>query len=333
MKTITHGTRAGAVAFGIISLILGGCVDYAVDTTLNTDGSGTRAIRVDVTDPGKLEDFGLSPLEFRDVMNLSDRLGWDHEVKLQEDGDTVHVFRLEKRMATLGSWAEANGDIGIAGVPAGRARSKLGYLTLGDVQFQNRLWVRLDGNSAESPTLRYQEHFLWENGVEALHEAILEQMEGALQGAYPRLTDRERGEIVGYARASIRSAIDEGVLDASSDEQDRLWNRVLSGTASQGIKAVKEHYPSAQEESLRECLDVLSGDGETDGVEDIDKLLPGLSLAWNTQIEMRLTMPGRITTTNAHQQEGNTLMWEFSPIDALGGPIVLVAESVVGSGA
>lgn len=332
MKTTKHFTRAGSVVLGILSMSLGGCVDYAVETTLNPDGSGTRMIQVDVTDPGKLEGFGLSPGEFRDVMHLSDRQGWSHEVKLQTDGDTVHVFRLEKRVAKPGSWSEANGGIAISGVPPGKAESTLGYLTLGDVRFQNRIWIRGGGNASESSTLSYQEQLLWENGTDALIEFVLKTMEESLRVEYPRLSERERGEILGFARASLWSAIDEGILDADGDEEDRLWNRVVDRISSQGIKVVRNRYPEAREESLREYLDVFSGEAGTNGEDEIDRLLPGVSLAMNTNIVMRLTMPGQITTTNAHKRDGNTLEWDFSPGDAFSAPIVLVAESVLSSG-
>lgn len=333
MKPIRHRTRAGLVGSGILYLAIGGCVDYAVETTLDPDGSGTRTIQVDVTDSsGQLEKYGLSPEEFREVMHFSNRQGWSHETEVQRDGDTVHVFRFEKRMADLGSWSDANGEIAISGVPPGRAQSTLGYLTLGDLLFQNRIWIRVEGSGSKSSTLRYQEQFLWENGTDALIEFVLKSMEGSLQEAYPRLSERERGELLGFARASLWSAIEEGILDADGDEEDRLWDRVVDRTSSQGIKIVGEHYPEAREESLREHLDVFSGEGEGTAGEELDQLLPGMSLAMNTNIVMRLTMPGQVTNTNAHKREGSTLVWEFSPTDALAAPIVLIAESVVDSG-
>ncbi len=53
-------------------------------------------------------------------------------------------------------------------------------------------------------------------------------------------------------------------------------------------------------------------------------------MAGSTEIHFRLTMPGRIITSNADERDGGTLIWKLSPIDALVDPVEIFAESVVG---
>jgi hypothetical protein len=81
---------------------------------------------------------------------------------------------------------------------------------------------------------------------------------------------------------------------------------------------------------MKNHLDLLSDEYGDDPLERFDYLLPGFSTAMNTEITFHLTMPGQVTTTNAHRRDGDLLIWEFNPTDALTAPIVLVAESVVG---
>lgn len=321
-----RGIKPALVFFSLVGL--SGCIDYTVKTTVNPDGSGLRSVRVEATDAGRLADFKLSPRDFTELMFFSEREGWVHETHVAS-GDTTQVFRLEKRMNDLSSWFDLSDEIRIAGVPPASSGSSLGYLTLGDVQFRNRVWVRMGENADGNASFSYQEQFLWENGIDAILEFILEGLERSVREAYPRLSERDRGEILGFARASLWSAVEDGLLDSSGDEQDHLLKRAMDRTAVQGIKVVRRQYPAAREEPLKQRLAAFSEEWGADVEAEFDQTLPGISLAMNSQISFRLKLPGRVTTTNAHEREGETLVWEFSPIDALTAPIVILAESVV----
>jgi len=54
-----------------------------------------------------------------------------------------------------------------------------------------------------------------------------------------------------------------------------------------------------------------------------------VELAINSEIVLRLNMPGRVTSSNAHDRDGGTLIWEFAPGDAVTAALEIVAESVV----
>lgn len=57
------------------------------------------------------------------------------------------------------------------------------------------------------------------------------------------------------------------------------------------------------------------------------EMLPGLSLGLNTNVAFRLTMPGRVTATDAHRRDGHTLEWKFEPLDE---PVEVCAKSELG---
>ncbi len=71
---------------------------------------------------------------------------------------------------------------------------------------------------------------------------------------------------------------------------------------------------------------------EEDGEEFEDLLeqkLPGAVLAGNTLLVVRLKMPGRVVDANAHERDDGTLVWEFSPWDAVIVPVEVYAQSRV----
>ena len=329
---LNHRTsRIASAAVALSMAGLGGCIEYQVDTTLRPDGTGRRELRVEATNAHDLQDYDLTTQDFQRLTFLSEEEGWSYSAEVHEDGGTTHIFQRDRGVETLDAWSALEGDIRIAAALPSASSSKLGYLTLGDVHFRNRILVGTSQRSDGSETFNYQETFFWENGVDAILEVVLQEVEAALRRSYPRVPERDRGEILGFARASLWDAVEEGVFDVSGEWEDRLWAEAIRRTARQAIKVIRTSYPEAQEDSLREATDVFSGDSEEALIDALVHTLPGLNLAINSEVSFRLTMPGQVTNTNAHEQDGNTLIWEFGPADALGAPILLVAESVMGS--
>lgn len=306
-----------------------GCINYRIETTLRSDGGGRRTVTVEMTDAKNLNK-NVTRQEFVELMSLTEDKGWVYHVEVQDDGDTVHVFDRETEIADLDSWSDLNDELHISGSLPATADSTLGYVTAGDVHFRNRLRVSSSGGIDGTASFRYQESFSWENGIDAFVEGLVAGMEKSVQEAYPNLTDRERGEILGVARVRLWSAIEGGIFDSNSDDEDRLLEEALDGMTAVSIKILRTKYPNATEEALRERLDLFSDDFEgEDPTDTYDRLLPGLASGGGS-ITFHLTMPGRVTTTNAHEKDGNRLTWEFSTDDAIAAPVVLVAESVVG---
>jgi len=323
-----EGIKSTLVVIALMGVT--GCIEYKMETTLNPDGSGDRTVAVEITDAHRLHET-VSRQEFLDLMSISGDRGWVQDISQSNSGDTTYVFTRETTIDDLNSWSELNDEIRIHGTRPFTADSTIGYVTLGDVQFRNEVRVRSSGGTDGSASFSFQESFFWESGIDAFLEGFAMAMEGSVRDAFPRLSDRELGAIGGVARAGLWSAIEDGVLDTTSDEEERLWGLTLDRITSLVIKTLRTKYPDVSEESLRKRLDVLSDEfeGEGDPLDRFDDLLPGFSQAGGG-ITYRLTMPGRVTTTNAHEKDGNTLIWEFSTDDAIAAPVVIVAESVVG---
>jgi len=319
-----------AAALALASLGLSGCIEYDVDTVLDADGSGSRAVRLEATDTDGLQESGLSTEEAGELLFLSERRGWAHEIH-DESGDTTHVFTREQRIEGLSHWSGIGGDLRISGALRGDADETVGYVTLGNVQFRNRVLVGTTRRSDGSASFSYEETFLWEDAVDALVEVVVQQMDSRLFGRYPSLPAQVRGEILGLARAQLWEAVDDGVLDSSGDEEDELWNQATERAASQGVRVLRRFDPDVSEEALHGILNVFSSNEDEEALlGELMGTLPGLNLALNSSISFRLTMPGRIIDSNAHDRDGNTLSWEFSPADALSAPVVIRAESVAG---
>jgi hypothetical protein len=325
MKSIIGHLRVQLAALGVTLFGLSGCVEYTIETTLNADGSGVRREEM-VVDESEDTSVDLSDDEFGDLMFVTERYGWTHREELQED-DTVHVFRRETRIADLDAWADLSDDVRIAGATGANARSTVGRVSLGEVQFRNAVRVET-AQTAESTSFTYRETFYWEKLVDVVVEYFVQAFADVMDTRYPDLTPEERGEIVGLVRGSLRSAADEGLLDAGGEEEQRLYAAFVDRTAPQLAKVAQQSYPAADEEAFSVILRELYDDDEGAG-EFLEEKLPGLELAINTSITFRLNMPGRVTNSNAHQRDGETLVWEFGPGDAGSTPVEIFAESVV----
>jgi hypothetical protein len=136
--------------------------------------------------------------------------------------------------------------------------------------------------------------------------------------------------MVGLARAHLWTAFEGGFFD---EYEDRLLNKARDRTTEQGINTLRLQYPRESGFFLKDLLHKLyHGNGEVGEEMEIflEERLPGINLALNTGIQIRLNMPGRVMDSNHHQMDGSTLVWEFEPLNAVASPIEIYAESVVG---
>jgi hypothetical protein len=174
----------------------------------------------------------------------------------------------------------------------------------------------------------YRESFLWDQAADALVESLVQDLDGTLAQRYPRLTGAERASILGFARARIWVAGDEGLF--TGENESEAIARAADKTAEQAVKIVRVHYPEAKSDTLRQIVADLLDDKDERISRIFEETLPGLNLGLNTSVVFRLTLPGTVSTTNAPERDGNTLSWTFSPLDNLTGPVEVFAESVVG---
>ncbi|MBT8398107.1 MAG: hypothetical protein HKO65_01300 [Gemmatimonadetes bacterium] len=320
--------RLKAILASVAIIGSGACTEYRIETALNSDGSGHRSVTLEATDPNRLGE-DVTRRDFVEFMSVTEGNGWDHTVQVKSNGDTLFVFKRETPIRDLNAWTDLNDEIHIFGALPKNADTKLGHLRLGDLQLRNRVRVSAPGRTDGTATFIFQETFEWDHGLEAVLEVFVSEIERFAVAVYPRLSSQERGEILGIARATLWPAFENGMLDQLFEEDEELWNQALDQISRLAAKTIRTKYPDAGPESVRERFDLFSEEFEGEVFEPFDRLLPGFSLA-GTSVSFRLTMPGRITNTNAHERENNTLIWEFNTDDAITAPVVLLAESVVG---
>ncbi len=326
MKWIDRCQRVYVAALAMALPLLAGCIEYRIEATMNADGSGVRHEEMIVDDD---EDAGIdmSRADFAALMSVTEKHRWTYREQVEDD-DTVHVFRRETRIRDIASWADVSDDVHIAGATGASAASNVGHISLGDVHFRNSVRVET-GRVAEGTSFTYRETFYWDNLPDVLIEYFAQSFVHTMDARYPDLTSEQRGELLGLVRGGLWSATDQGLLEAGDDEEEALVSAFSRRTGIQAARIVRQSYPAADEEFFENLLRELYEDDE-DRLDDfIERKLPGVQLAINCAIVFRLNMPGRVTASNAHNREGDTLIWEFGPGDAATAPLEIIAESIV----
>lgn len=328
----THWEIRTFVAVWILSLAgLGGCVEYTIETSLDADGSGVRSEEMVVeVSPGSDESSELedrvSDADFEWLMSVGgDR--WTHSSRVEE-GDTLHVFQRQTRVRDLASWSELSGDVHIAGATAASAGTRVGRVRLGDVHFRNAVQVE-SGGVTGGRSYTYTETFYWENLLDVLIAWYARHVENTIAAQYSDLPAEERGEIIGLVKGGLWAAIDQGLLDASGDEDERLKSAFVERATEQSMRIIRRRYPGAAADAFANMLRQVIEDDQDKLASFITADLPGVELAANSEIIFRLNMPGRVTESNAHDREGTTLIWKFGPGDAVTAPVEIFARSVV----
>lgn len=319
MKTLGRGLAI------VGALMLAGCLDYTIDVTVNSDGSGERVERMEVT---RNSDFELSPSDFRALTSATPQRGWTPRTRVDEKGDTTWAFERRTAVSDLNSWSDVTRHSLILGTTPAKAETRLGYVRLGDVVFRSSLQVGVSRRSDGTSLVSYREAFIWDHAADAIVEFLVRDLDQILKTRYPRLTDAERGAVLGYARARIWVAGDEGLF--FGENEDEAIARAVDHTSRHAVKIIRMRYPEVEIGPLRQVLSDLLNLNDEKAARLFEQTLPGLNLGFNTSVLFRLTLPGRITTTNTANRDGNTLEWKFSPLDDLTGPVEVFAEAVIG---
>lgn len=323
-------------AFVVLSLLsassLGGCVEYTIETRLEADGSGARREEMVVDASADSDESGgsehrLSNDDFVQLMSVGQDDGWKHSLRV-EDADTMHVFERETQVRDLAAWSELSGKVHIAGATSASAGSRVGPIDLGDVHFRNSVHVEW-GSVPGGRSYTFRETFSWENVLDALVEWYAQYVDKTVASQYSELTAQERGEIAGLVKGGLWSAIDQGLLDAGGEDEERLVSAFIKRAAGQSIRIIRRRHPDADEMAFERMLRQLYEDEQDNLAAFIATDLPGVELAANSEIVYRLDMPGRVTESNSHDHDGATLIWKFGPGDAVTVPVEIFARSVV----
>jgi hypothetical protein len=312
------------LALAAALLPLGGCIQYTLETTIARDGTGVRSEEMVVEEPDDTAAFRVAPTDFLALMNVSGEQGWAHASELR-DGDTVHVFRRETRVGDPAAWSRLDGTVRIGGTVDRASGAQVGGVRLGDVEFRNTVQLEI-GRGPEGRFYRYRERFSWTALTDVFIEQQLVRFRRALDARYPALDAERRGEVVGLVKGGLWSAIERGYLEMDDGERREVLSPPIARLSEQCARIVSGGA-GADAEFFAETLRVLLVESDEEDERFLEQNLPGAALAANTEIVVRLRMPGTVVETNTDQREGDVLVWKFSPWDAAVSAVEVVAES------
>jgi hypothetical protein len=326
MQWIERYRQTSITALAIASLGLGGCIEYRIETDLHADGSGVRQEKMLVEEFEDEADNERFRSIFGYLMFVTEDFRWDHREEV-DDGDTLQVFVRETPISDIQSWVDLTGKVHIAGTDLGSDAS-IGSIPLSDVHFRNRVRVET-GRVSGGTSYTYRETFYWENLAEVLIEYLAQAFVDGVATRYPDVDTRQQEALRSAARAGGWFAVGQGIFEAGGDEEDEIVSTMARRIAGRAVQIVEESYPNVREEFFEGLVKRIYDDDDNRFEDFVLEELPGVELAINSEIVFHLRMPGRITASNAHDRDRNTLIWEFAPGDALSAPLEIVAESVV----
>ncbi len=310
-------------------LVSVGCMEYEVTTRIDPDGSGVRSEKL-VLEDEEDDELGLGPDEFKALMSLRQADGFTYREDAGEDGGKSHVFTRETQIRGWDGWSTQSGRIQIAAATAPGSGARGGASEYADVKFENSLQIDRR-QEAEGRVVEYRERFYWNNLAGVLIDYELRRFTRFVETSFPRLRPEARGELIGLARGALWATAQQGRWDWGDSERAEAFAPLVEHLADEALRRVRDRYPQADRGLLaaefRRMLVELEEDEDFERF--LEKNLPGAVLAGNTQFVVRLHLPGEVLESNAHERDGATLSWEFSPWDAVLLPVELFARSRV----
>jgi hypothetical protein len=317
----------------LAAIILAGCHEMKVETTLNADGSGVREMDLLIEADEDDEEEVMSLSDYRKLMSVTDNRGWSYGETVQKRKDSeepkrYHQFQRSERAGGIEELSRMSGDIRIVGT---NTNDKFK-----DVYFVNAIHVER-GFSPGGRTITYRETFSWSNLVESLLDYRLESYRPVLAQHYPTLEPGELNEWFGFFKGSFLAAVDDGIFDMPAKERSRHFNSSIKRVVAYAMGMIRVDDPDADDlHIVRVVLSIFVEWEEIDETaEDMD--LMGVVLAIGLDLTMRVDIPGRIVETNADRRETHsdpsesrqTLVWEIDPGAAVSRPIEIYVKSEI----
>lgn len=313
-------------AIGCGVLALSGCVEYSSDTTVRADGSGIRREELRVYRADRDPADSILRRLFGELASVTAASRWIHGAIL-EDGDTVHRFRRETGIEAVRDWTRLSNTVRIAGATVQNAPALVGTVRLGDVQFRNDVLVEVEP-IGRGRAFTYRETYAWENLTQVLVEYLAGAYVKSVTDAHPSLSQGQRSALLSQVTGSVWLAVGQGLFDATGGAAETVVASLARTVARQTLRAIGAEARTGARQTFATLLRDIYDD-EDAFEQEVLMQLPGARLAFRYEMEVRVKMPGVVTATNAHRRDGDTLVWEFTPGDALTAPVELVAQSVV----
>jgi len=309
--------RLAACGAPLVLALLAGCRQYEIVVTINPDGSGSRALRLQA-DPTDFEEEESTLEEFIALFSLGPDSGWTLARKSEQEGKSeILVFSRDSAPGSPEAWERQGGDVNIQGTrdPGRHAR----------VTFANELSVELVSGPGPR-TCTYRERFAWTGLREILTGRQAEGFFARLRGSYPYLKDEDRLELTGLLAGAILATVE---LEASAGEREGMAEALARAVEAHAGDVIRRHDPSAACEDLAQITREAITGADQNLEAFLRRELPGAYLAGATSITLRVTMSGLIVDSNADRVEGKTATWTFDVWDALVCPVEVFVRAEI----
>lgn len=306
------------LAVGLPVLMFAGCKEYNVEVTVEPDGGGHRKVELNAT---SVAQASVEPAyeEFVKLFSLDEKKGWSvQKRKMEKEGVEDepfqgYIYTLERDATKLADWNDMSGDINIRAAFPGDE--------FYDVKFHNAIDLEI-GRSTNVKTITYRETFAWDSLKEELIAFIATYYQDTLAVAYPELGTGELAEIKGLMAGHLSIgfyAIEEtGELDG--EEAARSLVPIVT-------KVIQRKRSDVLEAQVFEITKAVLSD-ETNRFERwAAEKMPGVDLAFFTEINLRVTMPGVIVESNADEVQDQTAVWKLEIMKTINRPIELYVRS------
>lgn len=333
MKTKDKTFRTLVLIFCMsVAIVLFGCHEMKMETTINADGSGSRHIEFLVEADGD-EDSTFTLDDYRELMGVTKERGWNHNLsrRKQAQSDDIKDYHSFSRSAAADELKELtamSGDITI------KATNKNPLFA--GVYFANSIEVET-GVSSRGRSITYRETFAWSGLIEALIDHRLESYRSSLKQIFPRLKPQEINEWFAFVKGTFLAAVDDGIFDMGGGDRARRFAKSIERVVEFAMKKIRSYDPDADDSFLIHVTwsIFVEWDEFDETAEDMD--LMGVELANGLKMTVRVDIPGGVVDTNADRQEvyadptsgRQKLVWEIDPTDAISRRIEIYVKSEI----
>lgn len=309
---------ASAALAALIALAGAGCNTYESKVEIKANGSGTRTLELTVspdTDSGVTMDVG----EIRLLYALTDERKWEKiEDSDRQDLGNKFLFRCTGKADKPAEWSRMSGDITLRGsAESGPVRK---------VNLTNTITLQSGSYDGEK-TYTYREILVWSGIRKVLSEFFAQRFTDELEAAYGEIERETLAELRGLFKGHFDMIFPELANDEFGDE---ITERLTSSIQESAFDIIKE----AGIDDDRTGIDSIAVNviRDEDNLLDryLDKNLPGVSMAFSTELRLSVTMPGKIIDSNGQiSEDGRTASWEVGLLDPIAVPYEMYVKSGV----
>ncbi len=304
------------VAVAAPALLLGGCKTYDIHSTVAADGSGHREIKLSM-DSFAASETDMEKAEFLKYFILDPSKNWSTEIDTSEAAGTGGepggamlqsgrqiIFRSSGEIADASGWAAVSGDVHIRG-----SVEKGPY---GDVEFINSVEL-VTGEADSAGIMTYREKFAW--------KGVSETIVGFYSDLFASNISDSMGALDEQGMSALRDLIKDRLGESlkrimTAEDEDTELRRLAKSLQGPAAGIVAGHGGESDSTGLARVIWKTLGDSEEELDDFMQEKIPGLSLAFATDLELSITMPGPVIDTNGKiSGDGHTATFHMGLLD------------------